>query len=173
MLVCRLKKISSSPGPSRSAPPQPYDIGNYVGNINELSDDTLMNILNNAFVPPENFDWPYTTRMSQGKQSKRYLKKEHFIRCPSLTYSLIQGGLYCRHWVLFGPSEKSGHNSGQKLGKLVKTPLISYSHMFGTDGYIDAHLKTSYHAFAMMKADDFKKRVAEPSLQVSTFILLY
>lgn len=166
--ICSKKESETSTDPVL---PSSFDIAAYIGKISQLSPDALLNILNNAFVPDDNFDWPYSTRMSRGKPSKRFLKKEHFTRCPSLTFSVSQQGLYCRHCVLFGPSERSGHHSGQKLGKLVKIPLDTYSHMFGADGYIDAHIKTTYHAEALLKADDFKHRIAQPSLQVGELLV--
>ena len=153
--------------PVTSPVPLSNDIAQYVDREHPPSPDELLNILDNTFVPAADFDWPYTSRMSRGKPSKRYLKREHFERCPSLTFSITQQGLYCRHCVLFGPSERSGHHGGQKLGKLVKTPLNNYNHLFGGEGAIDSHVKTTYHADALLKAEDFKRRVAEPSLQVS------
>ena len=43
------------------------DIGNVIGNTTELSDHDRLNLLNNTFVPSNDFDWPYQNRTSKGK----------------------------------------------------------------------------------------------------------
>ena len=43
------------------------DIGTVIGKTAELCDYDRLNLLNNAFVPSNDFDWPYQNRTSKGR----------------------------------------------------------------------------------------------------------
>lgn len=145
------------------------DVGNYIDRKMQLSDVDKLNLLENAFVPDSDFKFPYSTRLSKGVEEKRYLKEDHFKRCPYLTYSVKKEGLFCRYCVIFGP-DTVGHNKGQNLGKLTIEPLTNYSRLFGRDGYLDTHTKNVYHQNSVLKAEDFTKRVKNPSLKIDNIL---
>lgn len=141
------------------------DIGQFVGKIHHMTDAEKLFILDNAFIPGSGFVYPHSIRKNKGKDEKRFLKKEHFDRHPFLTYSVSQEGLFCRVCAIFAPSH-AGHTKSQKLGKLVVEPLSNYGRLLGTDGYLDAHVKTSYHENSLIAAKDFKTSMMHPSRKI-------
>lgn len=79
------------------------NVSNYIDRKTQLSDLDKLNLLENAFLPDSNFKFSYSTRLSKGVEEKRYLKEDHFKRCPYSTYSVKKEGL-------FGPYS-GGHKS--------------------------------------------------------------
>lgn len=127
------------------------DIGLAVGNHN-ISDNERLMLLQSKWKPPDGFIWPHTVRTSQGKTTKRFLGPQHFqgmYECFS--YSLVNRGIYCKVCALFGP-EMAG---GVKLDRLVKTPLQTYSHLTGEDGYLSNHVTKEFHENCVTKAQSF------------------
>ena len=116
------------------------DIGTVIGKTAELSDYDRLNLLNNAFVPSNHFEWLYQNRTSKGNFERRYLKKEHFDRCRFLTFSLAKGELFCRYCVLFVEQSK-----GQKYESLVIKPFTNYARMFGSQGAINKKATALFH----------------------------
>ena len=145
------------------------DIGIVIGKTAELSDHDKLYLLSNAFVPGNDFEWPYQNRTSKGKVERRYLKKEHFDRCRYLTFSQSKNGLFCRFCVLFA-SPTIGNNKIQKPGSLVIKPFTNYARMFGSQGTINNHTSTDYHRCAIEIAEEFKKRSKDRSRRIENIL---
>ncbi len=134
-----------------------FDVGLYVGTgclKNELSDNVKMKLLDEHWVPPQQYDMPYSIRTNKGKSEKRFLRHEHLTRCAFLKFSPSQNGLFCLPCALFGPA--TAGRGGQTVKKLVTEALDKYDHLFGAGGYITEHEKTDYHATSVIRASQFR-----------------
>lgn len=138
------------------------DIGMHVGQ--HVDDDKKLKLLTTSWTPPPNFVWPHSTRKTNGKEEKRYLRKEHLEKYPCVVYSESENGLFCRNCVLF--TGETGGKGDQNLGSLVTKPVQRYDRLFGKDGYITKHLTRDYHKFASEMAEGFVKRVQTPAASV-------
>ena len=133
------------------------DIGLHIGV--SLSDAHKMELLNNSWVPGADYAMPYSTRIINGKEEKRYLKHTHLQQHSFLSYSPSQQGLFCRPCVLFGPTTGEAGRGHQKLNALVSKPLNKYHRLFGKDGYVTNHEATDYHKSAIIQAAEFRHRM--------------
>ena len=133
------------------------DIGLHIGV--SLSDAHKMELLNSSWVPGADFAMPYSTRIINGKEEKRYLKHTHLQQHSFLSYSPSQQGLFCRPCVLFGPTTGEAGRGHQKLNALVSKPLNKYHRLFGKDGYVTNHEATDYHKSAIIQAAEFRHRM--------------
>jgi hypothetical protein len=134
------------------------DIGLYAGlsatiPLNKLSDGDKLNLLNNHWKPPLSYDMPYSTRITKGKQEKRFLRHDHLERYKFLAFSQHCQGLFCKACVLFGPL--AAGRSRCNLQKLVTEPLKQFDRLFGSNGYITCHENAEYHKTAVLKTTNF------------------
>lgn len=133
-----------------------YDVGAYL-KAQTITDSERYCLLKQHFKPDDDpkFVWPHSTRLSKGKVEKRFLRPEHLTRCYYLVYSPAAGGCFCLPCALFGPCSKTAGVSSQQLKTLVKKPLTTYSHLFGSDGYLSSHESNEYHVGKVSPADSF------------------
>jgi len=111
-----------------------------------------LELLENAWVAPAGFQWPYTIRMDHGKPRRKYLGPQHFTGNYScFRYSTAKQGVFCAPCVLFA-ADCAG---GVKLDRLVKSPLQKYSHLTGDNGYLTAHLHNAFHEDCATKVRAF------------------
>ena len=131
-----------------------------MDNLSELTDDDRLHLLNNPWKPPKDFSWPYTERKDGNKIRKKYLGLQHLTGSyDCFDYSRTKNGVFCTVCVLFG-NDSAG---GNKLGKLVKEPLMSFSHLTGRDGYLTEHMRKSFHEVNLCKANNFRQVMASGS----------
>ena len=127
------------------------DIGLAVDN-RSLTDAERLRLLENLWVAPPGFQWPFSERMDHGKTRRKYLGPQHFIdKYACFRYSASKQGVFCAPCVLFA-AQCAG---GVKLERLVKSPLQKYSHLTGENGYLTMHLQNTFHEDCVTKAQAF------------------
>ena len=128
------------------------DIGHAVGNKNLIPSERF-EYLENSWIPPDDFQWPYTERMDGGKPRKKFIGRQHISgQYHVFAYSQMKKGLFCKVCVLFAPNEVGGI----KLDRLVKAPLQKFAHLTGRDGYLTNHLSNVFHEDCVRRANEFK-----------------
>jgi Pyruvate/2-oxoacid:ferredoxin oxidoreductase delta subunit len=157
---CKSKTMSASNTPLTH--PR-NDIGYALGNSMMTAQERL-NFLENCWLPPDNFNWPFTERMDKGKLRKKYLGKQHLTgQYEVFAYSTLKEGIRCKVCVLFAPDQAGGIN----LDRLVKSPLQKYSHLTGRDGYLTNHLTLAFHEDCLQRSQFFRQTmVADAGAQV-------
>ena len=150
------QQLPSTPSCSKSGElKQAYDIGNYIAGREFEKDNNLkLKLLNEHWTPPRNFQYPYSTRLSHGKQEKRFLRNDHLLKFPWLVFSPEKKGLFCKACVLFSP-QTAGRGS-QLLKALVSQPLNNYARLLGKNGYLTEHETTDYHKTSVIRATEFE-----------------
>jgi hypothetical protein len=148
--------VQSTSRPPADAPKLPLSshLTPDVGHTSTLSVDERLKLLENVWVAPEGFKWPWTERKDGEKIRRKYLSQRHFqgdYEC--FAFSLSHGGVYCKPCALFAPNEVRG----MKLGNLVHQPLTKYDLLTGKKGALTAHLKCGYHEDSMQKSQCFKQ----------------
>lgn len=76
------------------------DIGDYLERDSQ-TDHVKARFLESPNVPDNNFLYPFSLHNKQGKQEKRYLKRDHFFQYKWLVYSQKKGGVFCKYCVFF------------------------------------------------------------------------
>lgn len=126
------------------------DIGPFTGKIMDLSDTKKHQLLTNHWQPPKGYRFPYSEHTMQEKRVCRYFNQKYLDEFHWLVFSEHDKGAYCKFCVLFAiESDK------KKLGMLVKSPLMKFSKLTGTDGVLSTHATKQYHERAMLVAQDF------------------
>lgn len=137
-----------------------YDIANLIGCF--LDDRQKVNILDNIWTPSKDFNFPVSTF---GKSSRRcnymWLLKYHW-----LTYSQINDGVYCKFCVFFAP-QLVGQSSSQQLGALCTEPFKNWKK--ATEKF-ELHQTTIYHQNAIIKAENLKKALENPSQSIENLL---
>jgi len=78
------------------------DIGNFLKTPGRtLSDNIKEKIINMDNIPPDDFIYPFTMNIRNGKNVKRSLRKSYFEQNKWLIYSHVKSGLFCKYCVLF------------------------------------------------------------------------
>lgn len=131
-----------------------HDIGFYVHSHRNMTTSERLQFLETLWSAPPGFVWPYSERKDGGKIRRKYLGPQHFTgEYESFTYSIKDGGVYCKACVLFAPEEVCGVT----LKNLVKVPLRKYAHLTGKDGYLTTHLANKFHEDCVGRAEAFKE----------------
>lgn len=113
------------------------DIGNLFGL--KIDDHTKSALLKRSNVPDEHFIYPFSIHNKNGKQDKRYLRKNHFEQYSWLEYSKSKNGLFCKYCILFLKSDKGGRRSTEKLKRLIPEQLTQFAKILGKDGLLETH----------------------------------
>lgn len=140
------------------------DIGNFVGI--SVDDLTLMKLLQNPWVPPPGYKFPYSTHNKKGKEEKRYAGQQHLNQFQWLVFSKAKRGFYCKFCPFFVNGTIGGHNNTILLKKLVTEPLTSFAKLLGNDGALIKHAKNDYHKEASIAAERFLTIQKNPSLEI-------
>jgi hypothetical protein len=83
------------------------DIGNFLRTSGRtLSDNIKEKKINMDNIPLDDFIYPFTMNIRNGKSVKRSLRKSYFEQNKWLIYSNVKSGLFCKYCVLF--SNKRG-----------------------------------------------------------------
>ena len=72
-----------------------------------VPDSEVKEYLTHKWRPPQHFKWPYEVRKLKGREVKVHLSASHFDRYPWLTYSISDGGLFCKVCAIFEPFDAS------------------------------------------------------------------
>jgi len=144
-----------------------FDVGFYSKiPLHELDKSSLQRLLENPWVPPPQYKFPYSTHVKQGKEERRFVGHQHLDKTKYewLTFSDMDKGLYCKYCVFFGHSE--GGKSRVKLGNLVKTPLTKFSKLFGTRGELQQHASHQYHHASVDAGKEFLRSQYNPNRNI-------
>lgn len=120
------------------------DIGRFVS-LENIDDDTKLNLINNHWQPPTDFVFPIAT------SSNRKFCYNWFQRWSWLCYSKLFDGAFCLSCVLFGC--QTGHN-GSKLSKLYKESLTNWQSAVSKLEYHQKH--SDIHRDSMLSMVEFK-----------------
>lgn len=145
------------------------DIGNFLRTPGRtLSDNIKEKIINMNNIPPDDFIYPFTMNIRNGKSVKRSLRKSYFEQNKWLIYSHVKSGLFCKYCVLF--SNKGGRYNTITLKKFIIEPVTKFSNLTGKDGDLEVHSNNKYHITAIQIADDFFKTLNNPQKEVINLI---
>ncbi|XP_050513305.1 52 kDa repressor of the inhibitor of the protein kinase-like [Diabrotica virgifera virgifera] len=145
-----------------SAPNLVLDIGNYIGF--KIDDLTKKGILQNHWVPPKNYQFPYSMQMKNGVEGKRYASQKHLDQYKWLVLSEAKKGYFCKYCALF--LNVGGNHKNVHVKKLVSEPLCKFTKLFGKDGFLDNHASRDYHIQSLMSAKQFLKFIENPNLDI-------
>ena len=81
------------------------DIGAY--NLKKLTDEEKFRLANDHFVPPSDFQFPYTEKKSRGRIEKLKASHSHLEKYKWLVFSSIDKGYYCLPCALMLNSAQS------------------------------------------------------------------
>ena len=98
------------------------DIGLYYDCVDELTEDEKYDLMQNVWIPPQDFEFPLTLE-SSGR--RRGFSRKHLKDYKWLVYSKYLDGCFCIACVLFGRRTEM-HNS-TKARHLYTEPLVTWS----------------------------------------------
>ena len=79
-----------------AVPVSDNDIGHFAKYAGSLSDVRRAELLENVWIPPKGYKFPFSCHVKQGKLEKRYAKHDHLQNVKWLSYSHIGQGYYCK-----------------------------------------------------------------------------
>jgi len=131
------------------------DVGYYAKiPVSEIDKATLQRLLENPWVPPPSYDFPFSVRQSNGKERRCYVGHQHLQKYNWLAFSDMDKGLYCRYCPFFVVG-RSGGRGRASLGYLVTKPLTKFSKLFGAKEDLESHAACDYHTAAVLDAKEF------------------
>lgn len=153
--------------PKSSTPSSKFsnDIGDYVGK--EISDYVKKNLLENPWTPHDNYEFPFSSRMVNGKPKRNYVSRKHLEDHKEwLILSDTQKGLFCKFCPLFVNRLEAGYQKNVSLGSLVKVPLKNFKKLTGKNSELEVHSCTRYHKDAVSAGKEFLKNYYKPESNV-------
>lgn len=141
------------------------DVGDYVGIF--VNDLAKKNLLLYPWVPPKNYNFPYSVHNKKGKMEKRYASEKHLNNFNWLVFSDSKQGYFCKYCPFFVNAGVGGYAKNVPLIKLVSQPLNNYAKLLGEDGALLKHEKSEYHKHAVLAAKDFLKVCNNPEVDVA------
>ncbi|KAL5232700.1 hypothetical protein ACI65C_000110 [Semiaphis heraclei] len=129
------------------------DIGNFVDKVN-LDPYIKYSILRNHWIPPPNYEYPWSEHIRAGGTKKRKPSKKHLDNYTWLVLSDVCKGLFCKYCFLFAPTNVSN----VELKTLVKKPLLNFGKLTGKNGYLEVHNRNKYHRDALQSGQHSAKR---------------
>lgn len=141
------------------------DIGYHL-NCKEILDDfTRAALLERHWIPPVNYDFPYSIVRKKGKDLKKYAQRSHFDKYHWLVLSHKDRGLYCKYCVLFA-NTTAGKGLQTPLKRLVREPLKHFDDLLGAKGALVVHEKNQYHNKAVEAGKNFLLSFHNPSIEI-------
>lgn len=137
------------------------DIGSFIGK-KDINDYIKKAILEDHWHPPDNYVFPSTEQIRDGKLKKRSPSFVHLKLYHWLVISHVARGLFCKYCFLFAPLSTSNNS----LKNLVTQPLIKFSKLTGKDGVLNIHNNNKYHQNAVESGKDFLKTYACPQKDI-------
>lgn len=118
------------------------------------SDADRLQGLNERWKPKTKEEFPKSYHDRNGKMKPRSITADLLEKYPWLAISMHSKykGAWCSYCVLFDTSLEAG---GQKLGKLVSSPLTDYSKLTGKNGLLSNHELKHYHTTNKTRALEF------------------
>lgn len=95
------------------------DVGNFIDKLN-LDPYTKYSILRNHWIPPPNYEYPWSEHIRAGTTKKRKPSKKHLDNYTWLVLSDVCKGLFCKYCFLFAPTNVSN----VELKTLVKSHCL-------------------------------------------------
>ena len=153
------------------------DIGHALNDMKsaKLSDSVLKQVLTNRWEPIKKGDFPFSKSKRQGgKIGNRYINSDHLRKFKWLGVSKFDdpsiNGVWCVYCVFFKTTDSGGgrganasRGGGQKMGKLVNSPLLDYSDLTGSKGTLTKHESSNFHTMCKLKVDEFLQRCKQGS----------
>jgi len=137
------------------------DTGNFVDKVN-LDPYIKYSILRNHWIPPPNYEYPWSEHIRAGGTKKRKPSKKHLDNYTWLVLSDVCKGLFCKYCFLFAPTNVSN----VELKTLVKKPLLNFSKLTGKNGYLEVHNRNKYHRDALQSGQQFLLAYENPNNSV-------
>jgi hypothetical protein len=138
--------------------------------IYTLTEWDVHHFLKNRWKPNKKEDFPVSYHTKKGTVRPRSINANHFDQFPWLAISRLEShkGAWCAVCVLFKTSDEGGGRSGtgQRMGRLVRTPLIDYSDLTGKSGALTAHCMSGYHKNCADRASHFIRQYGQPALDI-------
>ena len=118
-------------------------MGSYIDRIEKLDDRTRYQLLQNPWILPSAYSFPYPVYKKQDKDEKRFFTRTPLEEIHWLVLSNMMRLLSCKYCVLFNLCGVGGSN---QLQKLVKKPLslVTYAKLTGKDGDLVIHENNQY-----------------------------
>lgn len=143
------------------------DIGQYIGNT---IDYTKCQLLENPWVPPKDYVFPYSEHIKGGKPIRRYVGHQHLNSFNWLVFSPSKQGLFCKYCPIFNNLHKGGFQKNVNLLKLVTQPLVKFAKLLGETGDLKHHERTKYHKESIEFGKSFLKTYHNPNLEVHNLL---
>jgi len=144
------------------------DIGQYIGKT--IDDYTKCQLLENPWVPPKDYLFPYSEHIKGGKPIRRYVGHQHLNTFNWLVFSPSKQGLFCKYCPIFNNLHKGGFQKNINLQKFVTQPLVKFAKMLGETGDLKHHERTHYHKEAVEFGKSFLKTYHNPNLEVHNLL---
>ena len=129
-----------------------------------VPDSEVKEYLTHKWRPPQHFKWPFEVRKLKGREAKVHLSASHFDRYPWLTYSISDGGLFCKVCAIFEPFDASAKRN------LVNFPCLRYANLLGKGGFVTDHCKKAIHKINMAKAAEFVNASEQPEQRIDAVL---
>ena len=120
------------------------DIGNFVSNKETLTDERRRELLDNPFVPGDDYDFKADAFDKTRCFKLSYLEKYS----PWMVYSALLKGAICLFCVLFPQPVRRGVQ-----GSFIVKAFTKYKHI-GVDA--ENHVKSEWHKGSVLAASNFK-----------------
>lgn len=160
---------SFSPKISASESFPQLDVGLYIGK--PIDDITKKNLLLNPWMPPKNYDFPYSVHLMNEKTVKRKASFDHLNSFPAwLVFSDAKKGFFCKYCPFFVSSGCGGYQKNVKLSSLVSQPLTNFKKLKGKDGHLTKHNDHKYHKDAMVDGKNFLLTFDKKHLSVDNML---
>lgn len=140
------------------------DVGNYIGK--KIDDYTKFQLLENPWIPPNNFKFPVSYHKKNEKIVKRSANLHHFEKYKWLVFSKEKNGLFCKFCPWFSKPSGEGRHGMTHLLKLVTVPITSFAKLTGKSGDLDVHNERLYHKSAVEAGKNFLTCYHNPKTDV-------
>jgi hypothetical protein len=143
-----------------------YDVGQFVDCAMSLDDYTKCQLLENPWMPPHKYEFPFSVHHKKTRVERRYVGRSHLEQYHWLVLSHAKQGLFCKYCPFFVPGHLGGIQKATPLRTLVTKPLTSFAKLLGKDGDLEVHSRNKYHLEAVESGKSFLKSYHNPSQNV-------
>lgn len=128
---------------------------------------TKKKLILNPYIPPRNYQFPYSEHQKNGCLKKRYAHHRYLEAYEWLVFSDVKKGFLCKYCVLFVTHKNTGANKQKIFNSLVSVPLQKFAKLTGVDGSLETHNKRQYHLDAVNAAKDFLLVLEKPEIKIN------
>lgn len=159
----------TTPENKNISPQYANDVGHCIGK--NVDDHTKKTLLEEPWMPPNVYSFPFSTRTVSEKEVKNYVSIKHLESHKEwLVLSDINRGLYCKYCPWFANRQEGGYQKNVPLGALVTRPLTNFKNLTGVNSDLEVHARNIYHKQAMISGKEFLKCYHNPQLEVSNLL---